>query len=208
MRETLKNLQILSELYEGNTDYTNEALREAVIEYKQTTAPEAFSFIYTRIYGVIYSVSSKYSYITEHEKASMGTEILHESIMDYDLSMGQSIQYYFSVRYNNGLLTEVQSQQTHKRKANEQAGEFGAVISEVRGKEEDRYRGIELYEALKKFGLNSTELAYCKKVLTTNSEVRNVDIAQELGVSPSAIHQMKYRLKEKIKENNLFYLLA
>lgn len=203
MLNTLNNLQQLAELYKGNIEQTNEALVQAVETYQVNHAPEILSFVYCRIYGVTTNVAKKFSYMDNDEKASLSTQALHEAMLNYDLESKQSVQYYFSIVYRNILLNETRSQQMDMRKANEQTEEFDVVTMAQHGEKEDKLEAIDLVETLENLGLNKTELAYCKEVVNYNSEIKNVDIAVKLGISGSAIKQMKQSLKRKLKETNI-----
>lgn len=203
MLDTKNNLQSLAELYTGNTENTNEALKEAVAKYQKENAPEILSFVYCRIYGVTTNVAKKFSYMDNSEKASLSTQALHEAMLNYDLESKQSVQYYFSIVYRNVLLNETRSQQMDMRKANEQMEEFDVVTAATYGEQDDKLEAIDLVHTLESLGLNRTELAYCKEVVNNNSEVKNVDMAVKLGVSGSAIKQMKDTLKRKLRTSNI-----
>lgn len=204
MKNTYSNLMQLADLYDGNRDETNEALREAVEQYKQFQSPEVFSFVYCRVFKVAVNVAKKFSYMPDQDKASISTEVLHEAMESYTIDSKQSVQYYFSICYNNRLLNETRAEQTVKRKANEQAENYEEAVSVIEGKEDEGMVVVNLLETLKTFGLSKTEMTYCKEVLVNNCEVKNVDVAEKLKVSSAAITDMKRRLRSKF-ENNEFY---
>lgn len=206
MLNTLKNLNQLAELYEGNREETNEALKQAAEKYKKEQKPETFSFIYSRIFKVTAQVAKSFSGLHEEEKASISTEVLHEALLNYELDSKQSVQYYFSICYRNKLLNRVKELSTDKRKASQAAHDIEdeemftpQQKKEVFGYKEDSFGVIELIATLKTLNLNKSEMAYCTEVIMSTSEVKNIDVANKLNISGSAVNQLKAGLRHKLK---------
>lgn len=198
MYETYKNLVTLSELYIGGEE--NCQIAE---NYQRTGDPVYLAEIFCRYFPFIQTTSEKYFYLTEADKASFAIEELHKSILDYDSKKGAKIQTLFITYYNNRLRTETQALNLQKRKANNNCDSYEHAATLFEGYADKEFAIIELQEALEQSGmLSDNELAYCKIIMSSDN-IKDIDVARNLDISPSAVHQLKSRLRKKIDIESL-----
>lgn len=193
MYETYKNFSRLSELYQGKED--NSSL---VKRYKDEQDPIYLAEIFCRYFPYIQTTSEKYFYLTEADKASFAIEELHRSMMDFNEDRGTKIQTLFITYYNNRLRTETQSLNLQKRKANNNCDSYENAATLFDGYVDGELAIVELQAALEQSGiLSENELAYCKIIIKSDN-IKDSDVAKKLGISPSAIYQLKQRLRKKL----------
>lgn len=204
MYTTYKNLLILSDLYEGEETNSNLALK-----YQQTKDPIFLAVVYTRYYAYIKTTADNYFNLTDADKASFAIEELNKALLDYKLERGAKVQTLFIKYYKNRLRQETQATNLYKRRANNNCDNYEtAEIFE--GYKESSFGFVELELALEQADLlTENEKMYCKIIMSSDN-VNDSDVAKKLEISPSAIFQIKKRLRTKIHKilNPTFDLMA
>ena len=202
MQQTYVNFKNLSSLHTGTTNFN-----ELALEYQSTENPAILAFCFCQQYPYIVSQVSKYFNLTEDDKASFAVEELHKSLLDYCTSKGASARTLFSRYLNRRMYAETNMLNHQKRSANNSASCYESLVEENSGfsgatTSDDFTNTIDLYESMRKAGcFTDNEIKYCKIILTDSEITSDSDAAKLLGVSPSAIFQLKKRLKKKFSLN-------
>jgi hypothetical protein len=211
MYETYRNLRKLADGFEGDQN----DLIAATELYKQVQCPITFSFIAIKLWGNAVGTVSKFWGLTDEEKASFVTEELHKSLMDYDHEKGASVQTFFCRYLARRMYAETKLLTLDKRKANFMLDEQVVEDGEDRKVEkislqaaDDRNLEITDVEQTLKASkdLSERELTYCILIARSSGEpLKDSDAAHIMGISPSAIYQMKQRLVDKLAPLLLAY---
>ena len=144
------------------------------------------------------TITNKYFYLTDQDKASFAVEELHKAMKDFDSTKGAKIQTLFSRYINNRLRTETQSLSYQKRTANNTAESYEFASELTNGYDQADYSEIEFIQMLEQSKLlTENELKYCKIVMKDHIDVRDSDVARAMNVTPSAVNQMKKSIFRK-----------
>lgn len=198
MYGTYHRLLELAGLYEEE-----ETNCELAIKYQVNEDPIYLAVIYCRYFAYIKSTAGRYFNITDADKESYALEELHKSMLDYKITGGAKVQTLFITYYNNRLRAETQSMNLQKRAANNNCEDFEETAEIFNGYIDDEINIIELSTALDQMEqLTENEKMYCKIVIQTD-EIKDIDIAKQLGISSSAIFQLKKRLAKKLDYFNI-----
>lgn len=194
MLNTLKNFQDLSSLYTGEKD-----LDKAALAYQDTQDPVILAYVFCKSFPLIVNQANKYFYLTDSDKASFAVEELHRAMMDFQLNKGAKVQTFYSRYLNNRLRSETQALDMDKRKSNNVAESYEAVVEIKSAYDELGYDNVDFVDLLETaFNLSENELKYCKIVMNNTLDVMDSDVAKVIGVSPAAIHYMKKSLAKKL----------
>jgi RNA polymerase sigma factor (sigma-70 family) len=202
MRETYENLRELANLYRGT-----EALEELALNYQNTEDPIILAYVFTKQYGLIYGVCQKYFYLNESDFASFSVEEVHKVLMKFDPNAEKvaSVRTMI-VRYlERRLYKETKELNYQKRSANNTADSYEVFVTEQQTSskamsyKEDKFEMVELIDLVNKVdSLTDNEIKYCKIIMQSGDKVKATDIAQELGISSSAVTQIKKSLQGKL----------
>lgn len=203
MQTTYKNFSNLSTLYTGDTSN----LDNLALEYQRTEDPILLAVVFCRQYPYILTQTNKYFNLSESDKASFVVEELHKSMKDFQTGKGAKIQTLFSRYLNRRLYAETSMLNHQKRSANNSADSYEEVAETNPMKyEEEAYENYELIDSLKSADiLTDNELKYCRIIMTETDKVRDSEIARELGITASAINQLKKALKKKFLNLSICY---
>lgn len=206
MRETLRNFKSIACLYDGD----KKNLNYIALEYQRTGDSMLLAVMYVEMYPYLLTQVRNYFQITEQDKASYILSELHQSMLDFSETGGATYRT-FSIRYiKRRLFAETSSLNRKKRIANEQTASYDQIIdpnAERTGDnltvdgyyEEEGFDNCLAIETLESSPiLTNTEIGYCKIILRESSTVKDIEIAEELKVSSSAITQAKKSLRKKL----------
>jgi|GEM_PF-2589624 DNA-binding CsgD family transcriptional regulator len=196
MQQTYQNMKKLT----VSENFSSNLISSLAAEYQETEDPVIFAKVFCDLYPYTLTQVNKYFNLTDEDKASFVLEELHKAMLVYDETKGAKIQTLFSTYLNRRLYAETMMLNHQKRKANYNTGDFEDV--EIYQSSETDFTKIEFMETLKKVdSLTDTELKYCEIVMSEHQEVTDSEVARALDVSPSAIFQLKKRLKTKLNLN-------
>lgn len=201
MYETYQNLKKLALLWEGSTD-----LDEVCEHYQQTQDPLAFSYIFEKVWRVSVSVANKFWGLTDSDKASLITEELHKSLLNYSKEQTATVQNFFSIYLKRRFYAETNMLNHQKRKANLIASCYDDFVDIMKTSNDTNLDITELNLTLQGAEyLNQREKEYCQLVVSTTGEpIRDSDAAEMMGVSSAAIHYLRKRLETKLQPELLY----
>lgn len=204
MYQTYQNFLRISKIYDGE-----EETDRLVERYQQDADPLYLAVIFCRNFGYIKSQVDIYFNITLQDKASLAVEELHKAMLDFEQNKGAKFLTFYSRYLNNRLRSETQFTTRHRRKANNNCDDYeDAIKTHGQSYEDINIEKAEIIIALRQSDiLNERELKYCEIVITNGDKIRDIEISKELDITPSALHQMKKRLANKLKDFNSFALV-
>lgn len=203
MQETYTTLGKVAELYEGPKE-----LEELAFEYQFNEDPAAFAYAFRKLFGTMVQIAkSKYG-LDYEDKVSICCEELHSALMNYERRGGSEKKATLHTMYakylNRRFYAETRLTNMDKRKANspENCTPQGddSYMEKLTADTTQEYNAIELVQAIDSSdNLTRREKDYCKHLVTSTGALsKDSEIAKELGVSPSAINQLKKRLADKL----------
>lgn len=203
MQNTYKNFMELTALYTGNT--TN--LDNLAIDYQISQDPVLLAVVFCKQFSYIMTQVDKYFYLSESDKSSFAVEELHKAMMDFQVGKGAKIQTLYSRYLNRRLYAETNMLNHQKRSANNSADSYEAVmLNNTTGYKEEAFEDYALLSSLEDADiLTENELKYCQIIMRESSIVTDSEVAREIGVSPSAINQLKKALRKKFMTLSLVY---
>lgn len=196
MYETYKNLRKLSELYTGQTD-----LAQVAQHYQTTQCPITFSYAFVKVWTISVSVSKRYYGLTEEDKVSFVTEELHKALIDFNVTKNDALHNFYSVYLRRRFYAETQMLHMDKRKANTAATSYEELAVTFEGRNDNNLEVAEINLFLQQGdNLSEKEQRYCQIVAnSTGNLIKDSDAAKLMGISASAINQMRKRLATKLQ---------
>lgn len=196
MQETFKNLKTIASLHTSEM-----TLSEIALEYQKTKSPILYAHIFCKMYPYLYTQAEKYFYLTAEDKISFILEELERALMAYEANREAQVQRLVSVYVNNRLRTETQSLSHHKRCANNTANSYDEVIATNDDFEclNDVFNKVLTEMALKESDLSDSEMLCCKIIMNEPHELKNTEIATEMGITSAGVAYLKKKLAVKLQ---------
>lgn len=152
------------------------------------------------MWSISLSVANKFWGLTDEEKVSIVTEELHKALMDYQVANVATVQNFYSTYLKRRFYAETKLLQMDKRKANAVTTSYHDAPELLEGKLDNNLEVTELTLSLQGQELSEREQTYCQIVASsTGNIIKDSDVAKLMGISASAINQMRKRLAIKLQ---------
>lgn len=213
MRGTFESFKSIAELYTGD----RSDLDKLAILYQKDRDSLILAVVFVELYPFIVSQVRAYFNLTDSDKASFTLQELEKSMGDFRLGKGAAFRTFFNRYLQRRMYAETNLQNRDKRAANNQCTSYEALtdatedrindfISENVKYIDENFQDFELMKSLESStAFTANELKYCKIIMRESSSVRDVEVANELKVSSSAINQMKKAIRKKFVQLELGY---
>lgn len=181
-------------------------LQECVLQYQKTKSERVLSLILYKLKGTINSFIYK-SQIPDKESILALIEDKFLECLDlYDVNKQSTFYTFFYECVKNAILNFRKRPEIHRLFLQTLSLDFGSgdnkeekLFLEILSSEDMSYENVdtELYLASIKSKLDENEYRVCKLLIEENHKMTNTEIGVTLGLTPSAIPNIKARLRKK-----------
>ena len=196
----------LSLSYIGNNGWNDE---DCVKNYAQDPN-YAIASMYAKYAGMLHSIGKSFYKLSDADVESFAFEVIYKALETFSVEKAAKFSTYLTRLFKNRLINESRSLESYSKSkgwylevsfaSTLETEEQIDVFSNI-GYEED-FSAIEMNATIDTLTLSANEYAILECILNNKRELRDAEIAADLGIQRASVSYAKKQLKRKLR--NLF----